>query len=103
MVWGVSVHSFGFKHLSVVRTPGKRATEPCPCGFAGDREQECRCTPDQIRRYQMKVSGPLLDRVDLIVSVNRDGLRRAGGERPQLDADRGLARSGAGGGGSMGI
>jgi magnesium chelatase family protein len=51
------------------------AMNPCPCGFAGDREQECRCTPDQVRRYQMKVSGPLLDRVDLIVSMNRSALR----------------------------
>jgi magnesium chelatase family protein len=51
------------------------AMNPCPCGFTGDREQECRCTPDQVRRYQMKVSGPLLDRVDLIVSMNRSTLR----------------------------
>ncbi len=50
------------------------AMNPCPCGYAGDREQECRCTPDQIRRYQLKVSGPLLDRVDLVVSVNRSGM-----------------------------
>jgi magnesium chelatase family protein len=56
------------------------AMNPCPCGYAGDLEQECRCTPDQIRRYQMKVSGPLLDRVDLIVTVNRTGLRGASGE-----------------------
>jgi magnesium chelatase family protein len=56
------------------------AMNPCPCGFAGDREQECRCTPDQVRRYQMKVSGPLLDRVDLIVSMNRGGLRAGDAE-----------------------
>jgi magnesium chelatase family protein len=56
------------------------AMNPCPCGFAGDREQECRCTPDQVRRYQMKVSGPLLDRVDLIVSVNRSALRAGDAE-----------------------
>ncbi|TFG82625.1 MAG: ATP-binding protein, partial [Chromatiales bacterium] len=62
------------------------AMNPCPCGFSGDREQECRCTPDQIRRYQMKVSGPLLDRVDLIVSVNRGGLRPAGGECAEASA-----------------
>ena len=62
------------------------AMNPCPCGFAGDREQECRCTPDQIRRYQMKVSGPLLDRVDLIVSVNRGGLRAGGGECAETSA-----------------
>jgi len=62
------------------------AMNPCPCGFAGDREQECRCTPDQIRRYQMKVSGPLLDRVDLIVSVNRSGLHPAVGEDAEASA-----------------
>ena len=62
------------------------AMNPCPCGFAGDREQECRCTPDQVRRYQMKVSGPLLDRVDLVVNVNRDGLCRAEGQRPEDSA-----------------
>ena len=62
------------------------AMNPCPCGFAGDREQECRCTPDQVRRYQMKVSGPLLDRVDLIVSMNRLGLRRVDGEPAEPSA-----------------
>jgi magnesium chelatase family protein len=62
------------------------AMNPCPCGFAGDREQECRCTPDQVRRYQAKVSGPLLDRVDLIVSVNRGGLRAGGGECAEASA-----------------
>jgi magnesium chelatase family protein len=59
------------------------AMNPCPCGYAGDREQECRCTPDQIRRYQLKVSGPLLDRVDLVVSVSRSGLGRADGVCPE--------------------
>lgn len=50
------------------------AMNPCPCGFAGDQTEACRCTPEQVRRYQMKVSGPLLDRVDLVVSVSRTGL-----------------------------
>ncbi len=50
------------------------AMNPCPCGFAGDQSEACRCTPEQVRRYQMKVSGPLLDRVDLVVSVSRAGL-----------------------------
>jgi magnesium chelatase family protein len=50
------------------------AMNPCPCGFAGDQSEACRCTPEQVRRYQMKVSGPLLDRVDLVVSVSRVGL-----------------------------
>lgn len=51
------------------------AMNPCPCGFAGDQTEACRCTPEQVRRYQLKVSGPLLDRVDLVVSVGRAGLR----------------------------
>jgi magnesium chelatase family protein len=62
------------------------AMNPCPCGFAGDREQDCRCTPDQVRRYQMKVSGPLLDRIDLIVSVNRSGLSLGRSERGEPSA-----------------
>ncbi|SNX55535.1 YifB family Mg chelatase-like AAA ATPase [Thermoanaerobacterium sp. RBIITD] len=47
------------------------ALNPCPCGFLGDEAHECRCTPNEIRRYQNKISGPLLDRIDLHVEVNR--------------------------------
>ncbi|OJU91589.1 MAG: ATP-dependent protease [Burkholderiales bacterium 66-5] len=45
------------------------AMNPCPCGFAGSRQRACRCTPEQIARYQAKLSGPLLDRIDLHVEV----------------------------------
>jgi magnesium chelatase family protein len=47
------------------------AMNPCPCGFLGDPERPCRCTPDQIQRYRARVSGPLLDRIDLHVQVGR--------------------------------
>jgi magnesium chelatase family protein len=47
------------------------AMNPCPCGYLTDPEKECRCTPEQIRRYVSKVSGPLLDRIDLHVEVPR--------------------------------
>jgi magnesium chelatase family protein len=47
------------------------AMNPCPCGFLGDTERACRCTPDQIQRYRARVSGPLLDRIDLHVQVGR--------------------------------
>ena len=47
------------------------AMNPCPCGYHGDRERNCRCTPDRIRSYQQRVSGPLLDRIDLHVDVPR--------------------------------
>lgn len=47
------------------------AMNPCPCGFAGDPVKPCTCTPGQVYRYQHKLSGPLLDRFDLHVSVPR--------------------------------
>lgn len=47
------------------------AMNPCPCGYYGDPDIQCRCTPDQILRYSMRVSGPFLDRIDLHVQVQR--------------------------------
>jgi len=47
------------------------AMNPCPCGYAGDRTGRCMCSFDQIQRYRSKVSGPLLDRIDLHVAVGR--------------------------------
>jgi magnesium chelatase family protein len=55
------------------------AMNPCPCGFLGATHKACRCTPDQVARYQGKLSGPLLDRIDLHVEV------------PTLPADQLLA------------
>jgi magnesium chelatase family protein len=45
------------------------AMNPCPCGFFGDSTRECRCTPAIIQRYLGKISGPLLDRIDIHVEV----------------------------------
>ncbi len=45
------------------------AMNPCPCGFLGSHLRACRCSPDQVSRYQGKLSGPLLDRIDLHVEV----------------------------------
>ena len=45
------------------------AMNPCPCGFAGDPKRACRCSEPQIHRYRSRVSGPLLDRIDLHVEV----------------------------------
>jgi magnesium chelatase family protein len=47
------------------------AMNPCPCGYLGDSSGKCRCTPDQVRQYRAKISGPLLDRIDLQVFVPR--------------------------------
>jgi magnesium chelatase family protein len=45
------------------------AMNPCPCGFLGDARRPCRCSPTQIRTYQTRISGPLLDRIDIQVPV----------------------------------
>lgn len=63
------------------------AMNPCPCGFYGDAERECRCLPEQVKRYRARVSGPLLDRIDLRVGVPRISpadMRAASGEHSAL-------------------
>ena len=47
------------------------AMNPCPCGYLGDPRGDCRCTPEQVERYRGRVSGPLLDRIDLQLFVPR--------------------------------
>lgn len=60
---------------SSVKYPAKfiliGAMNPCPCGFLNDIEKQCTCSPYQIHRYRSKLSGPLLDRIDLIINVPR--------------------------------
>jgi magnesium chelatase family protein len=70
------------------------AMNPCPCGFWGDADRECRCLPDQIERYRGKLSGPVLDRIDLRVHVPRvpfESLREDGRESSADVRDRVVA------------
>ena len=46
------------------------AMNPCPCGNRGSRTKACTCTPSQIHRYARRISGPLLDRIDLFIEMN---------------------------------
>ncbi|HAY45212.1 MAG TPA: ATP-dependent protease [Gammaproteobacteria bacterium] len=46
------------------------AMNPCPCGFLGDGTDRCNCTPDRVRNYRNKISGPLMDRIDLHIHLN---------------------------------
>ena len=49
---------------------------PCPCGYYGDEEKECKCTPYEIHRYLNKISGPLLDRIDIQIEVKRPKIEK---------------------------
>ncbi|MBI4063749.1 MAG: YifB family Mg chelatase-like AAA ATPase [Elusimicrobia bacterium] len=53
------------------------ATNPCPCGYLGSSGRECQCAPGQILRYRRKLSGPILDRMDIQVEVNAQEFRQA--------------------------
>lgn len=46
------------------------AMNPCPCGYLGDASSRCRCTEEQINRYQNRISGPLMDRLDMVIEVH---------------------------------
>ncbi|WP_043764611.1 YifB family Mg chelatase-like AAA ATPase [Algiphilus aromaticivorans] len=55
------------------------AMNPCPCGWLGDAQRSCACTPEQIQRYRSRISGPVLDRIDMQISVPRMPVEQLGG------------------------
>ena len=56
------------------------AINPCPCGYHGDPTRECTCSPGAVARYQKRLSGPLLDRIDVHVEVPRVAYDKLAGE-----------------------
>jgi magnesium chelatase family protein len=58
------------------------AMNPCPCGYLGDSKHECRCTPTQIQRYRARISGPLLDRIDLHIEAPALALSELRSDKP---------------------
>jgi magnesium chelatase family protein len=100
-------------HVTISRSAGKitlpchfmlvAAMNPCPCGYLGDPRHECRCSPAQVQRYRARISGPLLDRIDLHVEApaltitelrNEHGGESSTALRARVEAARGrqLAR-----------
>ena len=62
------------------------AMNPCPCGYFGSDARRCKCTPGQIRRYLSKVSGPLVDRIDIHIEVPAISFRKLRSKSGQLDS-----------------
>jgi magnesium chelatase family protein len=62
------------------------AMNPCPCGYFGDLKRECRCSPVQVQRYRQRISGPLLDRIDLHIEVPAVEYRDVASERAEEDS-----------------
>jgi magnesium chelatase family protein len=62
------------------------AMNPCPCGYLGDTSGRCRCTSDQVQRYRKRISGPLLDRVDMHVEVPRLSFEEMQGTKGECSA-----------------
>jgi magnesium chelatase family protein len=59
------------------------AMNPCPCGYLGDAERRCACGQEQVRRYRARISGPLIDRIDLHIEVPRLAHRVLRGDAPE--------------------
>lgn len=71
------------------------AMNPCPCGFLGEPTRNCRCSPPEIARYQGRISGPLLDRIDLrivVPAVASEELFEGSGDRPGFTSTDGAAQ-----------
>ena len=64
------------------------AMNPCPCGFYGDPKKECRCSPNMITRYRNKISGPLLDRIDIHIEVPAVKYKEMAGEATGEPSER---------------
>src|ERR1700704_5067259 len=63
------------------------AMNPCPCGYFGDLRRECRCGPMQVHRYRQRISGPLLDRIDLHIEVPAVEYRDVASERVEESSE----------------
>lgn len=72
------------------------AMNPCPCGYAGDSTQECTCSEAGIGRYQRRISGPLLDRIDIFIDVPRVAYEKLEGStagEPSVDVRQRVERA----------
>ncbi len=62
------------------------AANPCPCGYLGDKDRECTCTQADLDRYRRKLSGPIIDRIDMRISMEKVSYDNLSGERSGMDS-----------------
>jgi magnesium chelatase family protein len=67
----ITISRAAFQHVFPAEFQFIAAMNPCPCGYAGSARDLCRCSSEQVKRYMGKISGPLLDRMDMHVEVAR--------------------------------
>ena len=63
------------------------ASNPCPCGYYGDKEKECKCSQADIERYQSKLSGPIMDRIDMKISMERVTYNQLTGHKEGMSSE----------------
>ena len=89
-------HFFLLNDLSAIGVDCKKATRPCPCAYQG--QERCHCSSEQVQRYRNRISGPLLDRIDIQIEVpavpvgelqQRNGGERSDAVRARVAAARG--------------
>lgn len=66
---------------------------PCPCGYYGSKVKQCKCTPMQIQRYLGRISGPLVDRIDMQIEVDAVSYAQIRGEEGEEETERSRARA----------
>ena len=78
--------------LKLPEPNGKMATQGCPCGYHTDPKKECTCSPSAVSRYQKRISGPLLDRIDVFVEVPPVEYEKLVDEQPAEDSSQARLR-----------
>ena len=68
------------------------AMNPCPCGYHGDKQGDCRCSAEVVQRYRGKISGPLLDRIDIHIQVNRPSVELLRPDAPKGEPSKQVAK-----------